>query len=158
MMKKLFAFIFLMFTITLLAQAAGDIKAYPPAEKGMVRHILHLPKKDNESLFRIELIVGKTMRLDKSNQYFFGGSIEPLTVAGWGYTYYKVKSLGPMAGTLMAADPAAPKTDRFITLGGKPYFIRYNSRTPIVVYIPEDAEVLYKIWSTEAEMKEIERG
>jgi len=33
-----------------------------------------------------------------------------------------------MAGTQMAIDPNAPKLNRFITLGGEPYLIRYNSR------------------------------
>jgi ecotin len=51
-----------------------------------------------------------------------------------------------MAGTLMAVDPNAPKVDRFISLGGEPYLIRYNSRLPVVVYVPEGAEVRYRIW------------
>jgi hypothetical protein len=41
----------------------------------------------------------------------------------------------------MAVDPDAPKVARFISLGGEPYIIRYNSRLPVVVYVPEDAEV-----------------
>ena len=52
-----------------------------------------------------------------------------------------------MAGTLMAVDPNAPKVNRFITLGGEPYLIRYNSRLPIVVYVPEGVEVRYRIWT-----------
>ena len=44
-----------------------------------------------------------------------------------------MSKLGPMAGTLMAINPDAPKVKRFITLGGEPYLIRYNSRLPVVV-------------------------
>ena len=58
-----------------------------------------------------------------------------------------------MAGTAMAVNPNAPKADRFITLGGEPYIIRYNSRLPIVVYVPEGVEVRYRIWTTAAELK-----
>ena len=66
--------------------------------------------------------------------------------------------MGPMAGTLMAVDPDAPKVARFITLGGEPYIIRYNSRLPIVVYVPEGVEVRYRIWTTGAKVKSMEKG
>ena len=85
----------------------------------------------------MELIVGKTVLIDKKNQYFFGGQIQKETIEGWGFPRYIVSELGPMAGTLMAIDPNAPKINRFIPLGGEPYLIRYNSRLPIVVYTPE---------------------
>jgi ecotin len=58
----------------------------------------------------------------------------------------------------MAIDPNAPKVNRFVTLGGKPYLIRYNSRLPLVVYAPEGVEVRYRIWSAGPETKVIEKG
>ena len=139
-------------------QAADNMKAFPPAEAGTVRYVLQLPAQDDESASRVELIVGKTVQVDERNRYFFGGRIEQETIKGWGYTRYKVAKLGPMAGTLMAIDPSAPKVDRFITLAGDTYFIRYNSRLPIVVYVPEGVEVRYRIWSAGAEVRAIERG
>ena len=57
----------------------------------------------------------------------------------------------------MAVDPSLPQIDRFVTLGGEPYLVRYNSRVPLVVYVPEDAEARYRIWTTEAEMKTMEK-
>ena len=158
-MKKRFAIaVALLLVTTVLAQAADNMKAFPPAEKGMVRYVLQLPKQEDESAFRVELIVGKTVRIDKENRYSFGGKIEAQTIEGWGYTRYTVSSLGTMAGTLMAVDPDAPKADRFIALGGEPYLIRYNSRLPVVVYVPEDVEVRYRIWSAPAELKTMEKG
>ena len=74
-------------------QAADNMKAFLPAEKGMVRYVLHLNEKDDESLYRVELIVGKTVLIDESNQYFFGGQIEEEQIVGWGYTQYKVRNL-----------------------------------------------------------------
>ena len=145
-------------TAVVSAQAADDMKAFPPAGKGMVRHVLQLPGQADETVFRVELIVGKTVRTDKENRYFFGGKIEAETIAGWGYTRYTVSELGPLAGTLMAVDPNLPQTDRFVTLGGEPYFIRYNSRLPVVVYVPEEAEVRYRIWSAGAGMKTMDPG
>jgi ecotin len=61
-----------------------------------------------------------------------------------------------MAGTLMAADPAAPKEERFVALGGEPYLVRYNSRLPLVVYVPEGVIVRYRVWSASPETMAID--
>ena len=84
--------------------------------------------------------------------------IEEDTIKGWGFPRYYVSKLGEMAGTLMAIDPNAPKVNRFVTLGEDPYLIRYNSRLPIVVYVPEGVEVRYRIWRAEAEVKAMGKG
>ena len=140
------------------AQAADTMKAFPPAEEGMVRYVLQLPKQDDESVLKVELMVGKTVAVDEVNTYFFGGQIEKETIKGWGYPRYTVKKLGPMAGTLMAVDPNAPKVERFIAIGGEPYLIRYNSRLPIVVYVPEGVEVRYRIWKARDDVTVMEKG
>ena len=144
---------------TVLSVHAGDnLKAFPPPDKGSVRYVLQLPKLDDESTHKVELIVGKTVLLDEKNQYFFGGQIQEETIKGWGFPRYIVSEIGPMAGTRMAIDPNAPKVNRFITLGGEPYLIRYNSRLPIVMYAPEGVEVRYRIWSVGSETKVVEEG
>jgi len=140
------------------AHASDNMKAFPPPEDGMVRYVLQVPKQDDESTFKVELIVGKTVKLDKGNRYFFGGKIEVETIKGWGFPRYNVSKLGPMAGTMMAIDTNAPKMNRFITLGCEPYLIRYNSRLPIVVYVPEGAEVRYRIWRASPELKMMDKG
>jgi len=152
-------------TITLMlllgvsvASAADNLKAFPPAEEGMVRYVLQLPKQTDESVFKVELIIGKTVQVDMQNRYFFIGQIDAETIPGWGFTRYLVKKVGPMAGTLMAVDPDAPKVERFITLGGDPYLIRYNSRLPVVIYVPEGVDVRYRIWSAGAEAQALEKG
>ena len=150
--------VFAFFLAVISAQGADIMKAFMPAEAGMVRYVLQLPEQDDESVFKVELIVGKTVQVDEANKYFFGGKIEKETIKGWGYTRYTVKKIGPMAGPLMGVDPHVPKVDRFITLGGEPYIIRYNSRIPVVVYVPEGVEVRYRIWATGAVMKVIEKG
>jgi len=158
-MKKVCSMTVLSFFFAMISvQAADNMKAFPPAEKGMVRYVLQLPKLDDESAFRVELIVGKTVLVDEVNRYFFGGKIEVETIKGWGFLRYIVSKLGPMAGTRIAVHPDTPKVNRFITLGGEPYLIRYNSRMPIVVYVPEGVEVRYRIWNASPEVKAIEKG
>ena len=158
-MKTLFPAICLlaMFVVP-STQAEDNMKAFPPAGPGMVRHVLQLPAQGDEASFKVELIVGKTVQLEAGNRYFFAGKIEAETIQGWGFARYKLDQLGPMAGTLMAVDPNAPKVARFIPLGGDPYLIRYNSRLPVVVYVPEGVEVRYRIWSASPEAEPVERG
>ena len=139
-------------------QAADDMKAFPPAEDGMARLVLQLPAQEDETLYKVELLVGKTVQTDARNLYFFAGKIEEETIKGWGYTLYNVKKVGPMAGTLIAVDPNEPKVDRFITLGGEPYLVRYNSKLPVVVYVADGVEVRYRIWTAGAETKTLEKG
>ena len=157
MKNRVTTFLLLLFAVSAV-QAADNMKAFPAAGAGMVRHVLHLPQQADEAAYKVELIVGRTVEIDEGNRYFFGGRIAEETIQGWGYTRYVVGTLGPMAGTLMAVDPAAPKVARFISLGGAPYLIRYNSRLPIVIYVPEGVEVRYRIWSAGAEVKTIEQG
>ena len=144
---KTLATLFLML-VSVMASAGDNLEAFPPAEDGMTRHVLMLPARDDEALWQVELIVGRHVEVDARNRYFLGGSIEAETVRGWGYTLYRAE-VGPLAGTLMAVDPAEPKVRRFVALGGEPYLLRYSSRLPIVVYVPDGAEVRYRFWTAE---------
>lgn len=140
------------------AYAADPLQAFPPAEAGMVRHVIHLPKQDDEATLKVQLIVGKTVKTDPANRYFFGGRLETEVIRGWGYERHILRKLGPMAGTLMAVDPDAPKVERFITLAGEPKLLRYNSRLPLVVYAPAGVEVRYRLWRAEPDFHQTEPG
>jgi ecotin len=145
-------------TVCTSTLAADNMKAFPPAESGMTRFVINLPKQADEFAFRVELLVGKTVRTDTANRYVFGGKLETETIAGWGFDRHVLRELGPMAGTLMAVDPNAPQADRFITLAGEPRLLRYNSRLPLVVYVPNDVEVRYRIWRASPEAKRAKPG
>jgi ecotin len=157
-MKTLFFAVIISLSAAISGQAADNMQAFPAAEEGVVRYVLQLPPHRDEALLKVELIVGKTVAVDKENRYFFAGRIEEQVIAGWGFPRYMVSKLGPMAGTLMAIVPDSPKVDRFVSLGGEPYLIRYNSRLPVVVYVPEDAEVRYRIWKAAAKTKPMKKG
>jgi ecotin len=140
------------------AMAADNLKAFPPAEPGMVRYVINLPAHENEDDLKVELQIGKTLELDAGNRYFFGGRLEKETIQGWGFDRYVLSEMGPMAGTLMAVDPNAPKVNRFIMLGGEPGLLRYNSRLPLVVYVPEGVEVRYRLWRADSTLTIAEQG
>lgn len=127
-------------------QPQDNMKAYPPAADGMKRVVVYLESKEEEDDYRIELMVGKTVEVDAANRFFFSGTLEEETIEGWGFPKYIVKQIGPMAGTRIGVDPDAPKVKRFVILGGEPKLLRYNSKLPVVVYVPKDAEVKLKVW------------
>ena len=140
----------LLATVSLaIAQTPDNMRAFPPAEAGMTRHVIRLPQEKDEAALKVEVIVGKTVRTDAQNRYFFGGTLETVNIPGWGYNRYILRGLGPMGGTLMAPDPNAPQVDRFISLRGES-MLRYNSRLPIVVYVPDGVEVRYRLWRAES--------
>ena len=140
------------------AFGADNMKAFPAAEEGITRYVISLPKQANESAFKVELIIGKTVKTDAKNSYFFAGTLETENIPGWGFDRYILRKLGPMAGTLMAVDPNAPQVERFITVGGDQRLLRYNSRLPIVVYVPAGVEVRYRLWRAEPKVAQAQRG
>lgn len=146
------------FSASAQTEAERNLKAFPPADQGMTRHVLMLSPAEQEDSLRVELQVGKTVKIDAANRYFFAGRLQAVNIEGWGFTRYVVADLGPMGGTLMAVDPEAPKVDRFITLGGEPQLLRYNSRLPLVVYVPQGVEVHHRIWRADPEAKVVPEG
>lgn len=156
--KGLCVMLLSLFVLSKSGDADDNMKAFPPADEGMSRMVLQLPERADETLFKVEVLVGKSVLTDGQNRYFFGGKVQEETIQGWGFTRYLVRDLGPMAGTKMAVDPNAPKVNRFVSLGGEPYLVRYNSRLPIVVYVPNGAEVRYRLWKADPDTKAIEKG
>ncbi|CAD2221912.1 Ecotin, putative [Angomonas deanei] len=126
----------------------ADYKApYPAPTADQKRYVIYLDKKEDEDYdYKVELIPGRVEMVDGANHHFIGGKIEQKTVEGWGYSYHVVQ-LGPMAGTRMRPlGDAAEKRPKFVAMGGAD-LIRYNSKLPIVVYVPKNAELRYRIWS-----------
>jgi ecotin len=152
-MKLVFIFCSLgLFLYMQLAAAHPELKPYAEADEGMQRYVIELPALEDESLRKVELVVGKTVPTDGVNRHFFGGNITREIVMGWGYSYYELKAIGPMAGTLMAGPPDAPLVETFVQVRHDLGLLRYNSKLPLVVYVPEGVEVRYRLWSTEPEL------
>lgn len=118
---------------------------FPPAPAGQKRYMIYLEEQPNEDELKVLLIPGRMEKVDGANRHFIGGRIEEKTLDGWGYNYYNV-TLGPLAGTMMMPfGDAAEKRQRFVPINNEE-LVRYNSKLPIVVYVPENAVLKYKIW------------
>lgn len=122
-------------------EQAELLKPFPQAEAGMVRHVIFLDKKSDESKLKVEIIPGMVMNVD-CNLHTLMGRMEEKDVQGWGYTYYEFTSNGQTRSTMMACNK--PNEDRFVSAQGT--MVRYNSKLPIVVYAPQGYEVKYSVW------------
>jgi ecotin len=122
------------------------MKPYPEAEEGFVRTVFHLPEVANEADRKVEILVGKSIAVD-CNRSWFGGDLERRTVQGWGYSYYTLARVqGPMS-TMMACPPGEAEREAFVSVKGEGYLQSYNSRLPVVTYVPEGFSVRYRIWT-----------
>ena len=134
------------------------LKALPPAREGMERFVIVLQHKERseEDSFQVEIIVGKEMLTDGVNRVRLGNTIEPRLLPGWGYTYYEVTGSSATMSTMMAPPPGALMVKTFVT--ATPLLVRYNSRLPIVVYVPTGYEVRYRIWQAPGTAEKAEKG
>jgi ecotin len=136
------------YAVKLNPDAVSQLKAFPPAEPGYQRHVIYLPELEDEALHQVSLVLGKMVVTDPVNRYFIPGSLTAVDVEGWGYRYYQLESEGLVAGTLMAVPESNPQVERFVEVNHELGALRYNSRLPIVVIVPEGFEVKYRIWSS----------
>jgi len=132
-------------------QNADDLKPYPAPQQGVIRTVFRVPAVENEDDRKVEILVGKTLLVD-CNRTWFGGNLETRVAQGWGYPYFVLEHIGPPASTLMACPPGEEKTAAFVPVRGEGFLQRYNSRLPVVVYVPDGFEVRYRIWAASDEV------
>ena len=125
--------------------AEHDLAPFPEAEDGYVRAVIRLEPRPDENDLRLELMVGREMEVD-CNRLTLGGEITEGTVTGWGYPYYRVEVTGANPSTLMACPPGSAKRIEFVRVADRNPLRRYNSRLPVVVYVPREIEVRYRVW------------
>ncbi|MGO3908286.1 serine protease inhibitor ecotin [Huaxiibacter chinensis] len=133
-------------------QPLEKVAPYPQAEKGMKRQVIQLPAQEDESGYKVELLIGKTLKVD-CNQHRLGGQLESKTLEGWGYDYYVFDKVTSPVSTMMAC-PDGKKEEKFVTAYlGENSLLRYNSKLPIVVYTPDTVDVKYRIWKAEEKIE-----
>ena len=86
------------------------------------------------------------MKVD-CNYHTLMGKIEDKTVVGMGYPYYECYSSGGVMSTRMAC-PGRKLEDKFVKMSK---LVKYNSKIPLVVYVPAGFEIRYKIWERQEE-------
>ncbi|RNF25565.1 ecotin [Trypanosoma conorhini] len=122
-------------------------KKFPPPEEGerCCKFLLDPLDAAVEREHRmLELVPGRMQLVDGVNHNFLFGDVEEHGLEGHAYPYYRV-SLGRTGRTRMAVPPGLEPRTEFVALGRRSLF-EYNSKRPVVVYVPEDAKLRYRIW------------
>jgi ecotin len=130
------------------ADEAIDMRPYPAAADGFVRMVFRVPSAEDESARKVEIVVGKILSVD-CNRTSFNGVLDRRVAKGWGYPYYVLEKVGGPVSTLMACPPGTQNTDGFVSVKGDGFLQRYNSKLPMVVYVPEGYDVRYRVWAAQ---------
>lgn len=124
------------------ADLARELKAFPATMPGHQRYVIELPALPDEAAHKLELIGGKAMNVD-CNARGMDGHFEMRDVPGWGYTYWVFKSAGQVRTTMMMCPPGSEKPG-FVQ--AEPVLARYNSKLPVVVFMPEGMQLHWRVW------------
>lgn len=122
------------------------VKDFPVPAANQKQVVIDLPAKlspEEERNYKVEIIPGKKMMVD-CNHHGLNGNIEEKIVEGMGVNYYIFNTNGEIRSTRMGC-PDNSKHEAFVT--AQSIMVDYNSRIPVVVYIPKEYEVKYRIWS-----------
>lgn len=118
-----------------------DLSMYPEAKPDYVRKVIVLDKQKNEDNYMINFQVGKVVEVD-CNTHWMSGEFIQNDVKGWAYPYIEFNA-GGIASTKKGCLDATT-TKEFVYASSPNY--RYNSKLPVVVYIPKDYQLKYSIW------------
>lgn len=122
--------------------AAKLLNSFPETMEDYDRYVIYLPHLDNEEALRLEVVPGIMKEVD-CNTHWLMGEFETETVEGMGYDYMVFESDGNVASTRMAC-PDNEVVEKFVAAEGN--FGRYNSKLPVVVFVPKGIELKYKVW------------
>ena len=154
----LLVFLVIVGSTTLYAEPAkkDNIHMFPKSQEGFERYVIEVPVLENEQDHKVELFIGKIMNVD-CNNHILMGKLEKKILQGWGYSYLEATKINGMtASTMMACQK--PNTDKFITLKPSVESLRrYNSRSPIVIYVPKGSEVRYRIWRADKTIEQADK-
>ena len=112
--------------------------------------VIYLKPLENEDNYKVELMIGKTLKVD-CNKHFFIGHLNEEVAKGWGYTYFVLTFATGPSSTMMACPPGQKEQDAFVQVRLEQGLLRYNSKLPVVVYVPNDFNVHYRIWTAKEE-------
>ena len=153
-------------SLSALAALAGvaiprlNLTGYPEPAPGLKRWVIQpsglLPKSEDPLIsahpldWRIQLIVGQTVRLDCNTKRLSGtGMTMRMLPKASGKALFEVKGPVAVISTKMACPDDQPTRTSFLSLGKQPYLVPYNASWPIVVDLPENVQLRWRVWKAE---------
>ena len=137
-----------------------DLTGYPDPAPGLKRWVIQpsglLPKSADPLIsahpldWRIQLIVGQTVTLDCNTKRLSGsGMTMRMLPEASGKALFEVKGPVAVISTKMACPDDQPTRTSFLSLGKQPYLVPYNASWPIVVDLPENVQLRWRVWKAE---------
>ena len=137
-----------------------NLTGYPVPAPGLKRWVIQpsglLPKSADPLIsahpldWRIQLIVGQTVRLDCNTKRLSGtGMTMRMLPKASGKALFEVKGPVAVISTKMACADDQPTRTSFLSLGKQPYLVPYNASWPIVVDLPVGTELRWRVWKAE---------
>ena len=137
-----------------------NLTGYPEPAPGLKRWVIQpsglLPKSADPLIsahpldWRIQLIVGQTIRLDCNSKRLSGsGMTMRMLPKASGKALFEVKGPVAVISTKMACPDDQPTRTSFLSLGKQPYLVPYNASWPIVVDLPVGTELRWRVWKAE---------
>ena len=137
-----------------------NLTGYPDPAPGLKRWVIQpsglLPKSADPLIsahpldWRIQLIVGQTVRLDCNIKRLLGsGMTMRMLPKASGKALFEVKGPVAVISTKMACPDDQPTRTSFLSLGKQPYLVPYNASWPIVVDLPVGTELRWRVWKAE---------
>ncbi|WP_035500749.1 ecotin family protein [Fusobacterium gonidiaformans] len=144
-MKKILLFLVLALSFSMFAFGENmELDIYPKAKKGTKQEIFILDKQEKEEDYKIELRFGKDIKVDCNVHSFLHGNLEEKSVEGWSYPYYIFQGSNDMVQTLMLCQEG--KKLKRVYYPSATRILPYNSKLPVVIYVPKDVKVEVHIW------------
>ena len=140
------------------AEALKALEAFPAAEEGQQRWLIWLstdPDNTDESSLRVEVRVGLRTEVDGVNRYRLSGELHKRSVEGWGFDSYHYEGESQVASTRMSAKGVIAQSDSVWTAS---QLIRYNSRLPLVVYMPSHLHLSCRVLAPVTQYKQVSAG
>ncbi|MFG6446950.1 ecotin family protein [Roseateles sp. BYS180W] len=123
------------------------LKPFPAAEPGMRRVVIEMPELPDQRDRRVEVVIGQTLEADCNKQHM-SAKVERRVLQGWGFDYYVVQELSAPASTQMGCPENQKARREFVSAAPELLrALRYNPRLPLVLYVPDNSEVRYRIWA-----------
>ncbi len=137
-----------------------DLTGYPEPAPGLARWVIQpsglLPKSADPLIsahpldWRIQLIVGQTVTHDCNAKRLSGtGMTMRMLPKASGKALFEVKGPVAVISTKMACPDDQPTRTSFLSLGKQPYLVPYNASWPIVVDLPENVQLRWRVWKAE---------
>ncbi|MGB0866977.1 MAG: ecotin family protein [Granulosicoccaceae bacterium] len=124
-------------------EAIKNLEAYDRSAPGQLRHVIWLEPIDHaeESSHQVQLRLGVKAWVDGLNHAGLAIKLERGVVQGWGFPYYHFEGDAVVASTRMASK--GELSEQWVWSPAS--LVDYNSRLPLVVYVPNNFGLSYRI-------------